>query len=477
MLDLLENAVEYGEKLGADFVEARFDNLTLRTLDRSDDTWKGIQAKSRMGFAITCYIDGVSGFSFTARTEIEDVNAVVERAYKMAKVSAPRAKLKLPFDSRRSVKSKPSDSLPVKIHPRAKDMEYKTELVNRCVESAKEHGENIRNVRGLYGELYGEKIFSNSDNSLIQWDFLVTELRTMVTSKTDIGALVLGSERRGGTLGLEYFENQGSEPEDIGKEAGLRAKEQLKAKACPAGKFRAFIEERLVGVLAHESFGHLSEGDFTVTGESPLSEKIGERLGTEKATVVDTGIPDISKNGGLWFPYDDQGIQANHTIVLDKGILTHYLHNRGTAQKLGQEPTGNSRAVNFNFPPIPRMTNTYFLPGELTEEEALEQLDTGVYAIQTAGGQVDGDGSFLFKAIRGYWVENGEIKYPLREVSLSGNILELLKHVEGATKKLKLNSGYFGGCGKGDQSPLPVGLGGPKLIVGEVAFGGEAMEG
>ncbi|MGY5859026.1 MAG: metallopeptidase TldD-related protein, partial [Candidatus Thorarchaeota archaeon] len=81
---------------------------------------------------------------------------------------------------------------------------------------------------------------------------------------------------------------------------------------------------------------------------------------------------------------------------------------------------------------------------------------------------------FVFKAVRGYWVENGEIKYPIREVALSGNILEILARIEGATKDLKIKAGYFGGCGKDEQSPLPVGVGGPQLLIDEVTFGGEA---
>jgi TldD protein len=273
---------------------------------------------------------------------------------------------------------------------------------------------------------------------------------------------------------LEAFKDGEYTPEAMGEEAGKNAKEQLKAKACPAGRFDALVEEHLVGVLAHESFGHLSEGDFVVTGGSPLSEKMGKTLGTEHATIIDGGVPDIEKHGGLWLPYDDQGIVSEQTTVLDKGVLQHYLHNRGTAKKLDQEPTGNARAVSFVFPPIPRMTNTYFEPGELSEDEAIEKLGTGVYAIQTRGGQVTGDGSFLFKAVRGYWVEKGEIKYPIREVALSGNILDLLSRVRGATKDLKIKSGYFGGCGKGDQHPLPTGIGGPKLLISGVTFGGEA---
>ena len=474
MLDKLQQSVRYGEDLGADFVEARYDDLTLRTLQRINEVWQDIQVKSRMGFAITAYVDGVSGFSFTPSTEIKDIKAATDDAFKMARAGAGAAKLKLPFDRRDAVKSKKSDTLSVKIHPRDRDLAYKIDMVNRGVESAKEHGENIMTARGLWGELYGPKMLANSDGSEIDWDFLITDMRVLVTSKTSSGALVNGAEGHGGTLGLEDFEKGDLSPENIGEVAGKNAKEQLKAKACPAGKFRALVEEDLVGVLAHESFGHLSEADFVVTGASPLAEKIGKTLGTEHATIIDGGVPDVKKYGGLWLPYDDQGTATNQTTVLDKGVLNHYLHNRGTAKKLGQEPSGNARAVSFVFPPIPRMTNTYFMPGTLSEDEAIEQLGTGVFAIQSSGGQVQGDGSFLFKAIRGYWVENGEIQYPIREVSLSGNILELLSRVEGGTKELQLRSGYFGGCGKDAQFPLPTGMGGPKLLIDEVTFGGEA---
>ncbi len=475
MLEKLQECVSVGEKLGADFVEARYDDLNLRTLERTDEIWKEIQVKSRMGFAITCYVDGVSGFSFTPSPDNADLKAATERAFKMAKASSVAAKLKLPFEGRPAVKSKPSDTYAVKIHPRDIELSEKTGLVDRAVDTAKEFGENVRNIRGLYGELYGQKVFANSDGSEIDWNFLTIDLRCSVTSKTDAGDMVVGRNGKGGTHGHELFKVDEFTPEKIGKEASLRAKEQLQAKACPAGKFKSLVEESLVGVLAHESFGHLSEADFIVTGGSPLTGKINEKLGTEHATIVDGGIVDIEKTGGLWLPYDDQGIPTGSTTVLDKGVMTHYLHDRGTAAKLEQSPTGNARAVNFVYPPIPRMTNTYFVPGDLNgEEEALELLGTGIYAIQTSGGQVQGDGSFLFKAIRGFYVEKGEIKYPIREVALSGNILDLLGRVEGATKDLKIRSGYFGGCGKGGQFPLPTGTGGPMLVMDGVTFGGQA---
>ncbi len=473
-MEKLEKCVQLGQKLGAEFTEARLDNLVLRTLLRINDTWKDVILRSRSGIGVTCYYGGVSGYSFTASESKKEQEETVTKAYKMAKASASAASLKLDFSKRPAVKSRKSDTLPIKIHPRTHDLSYKTDMVNRVVDTAREYGKNITNITAAYGELHGQKLFTNSEGSIVDWNFEVIDLRCSVVSKTESGDLVEGESSAGGTMGLELFNKKGSKPEDLGKEAGTNAKEQLKAKACPAGKFRTLIENELTGVLAHESFGHLSEGDFIVTGESPLTGKIGAKLGTENATIIDTGTPDIKTHGGLWVPYDDQGTKANKTIVLDKGILKHYLHSRGTAEYLKQKPTGNCRAIHFGFNPIPRMTNTYFAPGSLTKEEAIELLDTGVYAVQTSGGQVEGDGSFLFKAVRGYWVEKGKIKHPLREVALSGNILSLLSQVEGATRNLRIYAGYFGGCGKSGQSPLPCGLGGPELVVGEVTFGGKA---
>jgi TldD protein len=423
---------------------------------------------------ITCYVEGVSGYSFTSSTSTEDARAATRKAFTIAKASSLIAKLKLPFSKAEAVKSRRFDTISVAVHPRDRDLAFKTELVNRVVGAAREHGASIRNVRGMYGELYGKKLLTNSDGSQIDWDYLVADLICFVTSRTDAGAMVVGVEMHGGSFGLEEYEKKGTTPEDMGKEAGSRAKEQLNSQACPAGKFRALAENTLVGVLAHESFGHLSEADFVVTGASPLTGKIGTHLGSSYASIVDEGLPNIKNSGGLWLPFDDEGIRTGLTKVLDKGVLAHYLHNRGTAEKLEQKPTGNSRAVDFMCPPIVRMTNTYFLPGDLTEEEAMEQLGTGIYALQSLGGQVSEDGNFLFMAPRGYWIEKGEIKHPLRGVTLSGNILELLSHVEGATKDLQILSGYFGGCGKGGQFHLPVGLGGPKLVIDEVTFGGQA---
>jgi TldD protein len=119
------------------------------------------------------------------------------------------------------------------------------------------------------------------------------------------------------------------------------------------------------------------------------------------------------------------------------------------------------------------MKNTIFLEGDIkTEEEMLELLGTGIYSIDTSGGSVSLS-NFQFFGLRGYWIENGEKKYPLRDHLLTGNILDCLLQVEALSQESVLLSGYFGGCGKRGQSGLSVGMGAPHMLFSEIQVGGE----
>lgn len=472
MFDLLRYGCIEGEKIGADFCELRFDDLSLRTMIKENEQIKEINLIKRCGIGISTYFKGVVGYSYTAELTQKALREAVKRSFGIAKASSRIAKLKLELDEQRPSKSA-KEEMKFRKHPSELSLLEKKEMLDRITSSAKENGKRISSVIGLYGELFGEKMFTNSEGTELSWKTSVVDLRVNVTSKDKAGNLVDEGDGIGGSFGIEKFEENSYTPERLGENAAHWASEKLKAKSAPVGEFKALCENILVGVLAHESFGHLSEADFILTNSSPLVGKIGERIGSEVVTIVDEGVCD-SKYQGFYLPFDDQGVRTEKTVIMENGVLRTYLHTRSTAKLLKGKATGNARAINFTFAPIPRMKNTYIQPGDLTEEEALEELHEGIYAIRTAGGQANMDGSFLFKARRGYWIEDGEIKYPLKDVALTGNILEFMGNVEGATRDLEIQSGYFGGCGKGGQFPLPVGLGGPKLLVKKVRFGGES---
>lgn len=471
MFELLQYGVKNGETLGADFVETRFDDLFIREIVMEKKVVKDVKTLRRVGVGINTYYRGATGYSFSVDLSKEAIAEAAARSFNIAKASSTFAQVKVEPGAVPPSKSKKL-KLRVAKHPKDFSLDLKKNLILRATESAEEHGKHISSITGNYGELYGEKMFTNSAGTEISWFPIVSDLRIRVVSKK-ADVLVDGADGFGGSFGLEAFDIGEHSPETLGENASKWAAEKLKAKPAPAGKHRALCENMLVGVLAHESFGHLTEADFIVSGMSPLAGKLGDQLGSEKTTIFDEGTPDPEKYSGFWIPFDDQGVKTTKVVILDKGKLTRYLHSRETATLMKDSSTGNARAVNYNFPPIVRMRNTYFAPGDLSLDEALELLGTGIYAIRTAGGQASADGTFMFKARRGYYVEHGKIERPLREVTLAGSILTFLQNVEGATKELVIRSGYFGGCGKGGQWPLPVGFGGPHLLVQQVQFGGE----
>lgn len=467
MIDKLNAGVQFGESLGADFMELRYDNLNILTINNTNLDLKDVLTKQTKGVGIMAYVKGVEGSSFTPDLSQKGINEAVKKAYQMAHGIAPHSKLNLPFPRT----NKNSQKIPskAKIHP--KDVEFSEKLgyLKRIYEGIQEHSDSVSSTI-LYGELWGDKIFVNSESNEIIWHPLVVDLAAIAISMSENGSPARSLYRKGGCEGLEIYQQEENTPEKIGEMAGKFSKEQTKAKSIKSGKYRALVGSLMGGVIAHESFGHLSEADGVVNHNSPISDKMGKQLGTSHATIIDEGLPAYS--GGFYLPFDDQGTPANKTVLLEKGILKNFLHSRGTASYLNQPLSGNNRAINFMFPPIPRMTNTYFEKGDLSHEEALELLGTGIYAIDSMGGQVSDDGNFLFQCARGYYVENGEIKYNIKDSSLSGNILDFLMQIQGATNTLKLQTGYFGGCGKKGQSPLPVGMGGPELLIKEVQVGG-----
>ncbi len=474
--DILEFAVNEGEKAGADFVEARFEDLKLQTLIREKDTMKDVLSSRRRGIGITTYYKGVQGFSYTAALSQPDVKETVLRAVKIAKASEPTARLRLPFEKDGKL---PDLRTPLEFkinkHPIKFDLAYKKDLIDRASSTALSFDSPKANsIIGRYGELSGIKMLYTSENRLISYKPIVTDFRmTVIVKDPKTGELLRAGDGHGGAYGLDRWEQKGRTPEEIATNAYNWAVEKCDAKKPPAGKHRVLTDPELTAVLAHESFGHLTEADGVVEKSSPLTGKIGQQIANDIINVIDRGVN--PGEGGLWLPFDDQGVPTANTNLVEAGVLKSYLHNRGTENALPDSGglSGNARALTYRFSPIPRMKNTIFLPGDVkTEEEMLELLGTGIYSIDTSGGSV-AMSNFQFFAQRGYWVENGEKKYPLRDHLLTGNILQCLLQVEALSQETVLLSGYFGGCGKGGQNGLSVGMGAPHMLFSEIQVGGE----
>lgn len=258
------------------------------------------------------------------------------------------------------------------------------------------------------------------------------------------------------------------DPMDIAREALRQAQVNLEAVAAPAGNMPVVLGCGWPGVLLHEAIGHGLEGDFNRKGTSAFSGRIGERVATEQCTVVDDGTL-AGRRGSL--SIDDEGTPTNCNTLIEAGVLTGYMHDKLNARLMNSRSTGNARRESYAYAPMPRMTNTYMLPGKYDPEEIIASVERGIYAPNFGGGQVDiTSGKFVFSASEAYLIERGKKTVPVKGAMLIGNGPDVLTRVSMVGSDLQLDAG-IGVCGKDGQS-VPVGVGQPTLKIDSLTVGG-----
>jgi TldD protein len=258
---------------------------------------------------------------------------------------------------------------------------------------------------------------------------------------------------------------------EYGREAVRQALVNLEATEAPAGNMTVVLGPGWPGILLHEAIGHGLEGDFNRKGTSAFSGKVGERVASDLCTVVDDGTL-AGRRGSL--SIDDEGTITEQTILIENGILKGYMQDKLNARLMGVKPTGNGRRQSYAHLPMPRMTNTYMLPGPHNPQDIIKSVKKGLYAKNFAGGQVDiTSGKFVFSASEAYLIENGRITRPVKGATLIGNGPDVLTKVSMVGNDLELDSGV-GTCGKDGQS-VPVGVGQPTLKIDGLTVGGTSV--
>ena len=257
-------------------------------------------------------------------------------------------------------------------------------------------------------------------------------------------------------------------PLEIAREAVRQAAVNMEAVPAPAGNMPVVLGSGWPGILLHEAIGHGLEGDFNRKGTSAFSGRIGERVATEQCTVVDDGTL-VGRRGSL--NVDDEGTPTQCTTLIERGVLKGYIQDKLNARLMNTRSTGNGRRESFAYAPMPRMTNTYMLPGAYDPEEIIASVDKGLYAPNFGGGQVDiTSGKFVFSASEAYLIERGKKTVPVKGAMLIGSGPEVLTRVSMVGKDLQLDAG-LGTCGKDGQS-VPVGVGQPTLRIDSLTVGG-----
>lgn len=238
----------------------------------------------------------------------------------------------------------------------------------------------------------------------------------------------------------------------------LRAK--CSAVAARGGVHTLVLAPRLAGMLAHEAMGHPCEADL-VLGGAVTRDLVGQRVASDLITMVD--VAHTFQGGEAMIPVyaDDEGTPARDAVLIEGGILRHFMTSRETAARLGIEPTGNARAYGPTDEPLVRMRNTAILPGSASLDEMVAGVEDGYLLLQTGNGQADSTTEFMFGINLAYEIRNGRLGRAIRDTTVSGTAIKVLQTADAVSGDMHWScAGY---CGK--KQPMVVSMGGPALRV------------
>ncbi len=347
-------------------------------------------------------------------------------------------------------------------HPREVPLAEKLDAARSYDELVRRHP-RVDSAEVTYEDTVRNSVFLNAEGRLIEAEQVFSRGIVWATGKANGVPESHGAHYRY-RAGFEAFlELRDEIPEML---EGLE--EQLAAEDARGGTCDVIANPKLAGVFAHEAFGHTSEADhFYRDPQKAEVMRLGRTLGSPAISIVDDPTLDPKQAGSL--AYDDEGVEGRGTVLLRDGVLTGHLHDRMTAAMLGEELTGNARALTAAYPPIVRMTNTLIEPGEATLEELLREMGTGLLVKDSRGGT--GGENFTFSARVGYVVENGKLTKPVKNFTLNGNLFTTLKNIAACSNEQEWFS-TAGGCGRGEQFPLGVSFGGPHVWIRGALIGG-----
>lgn len=257
--------------------------------------------------------------------------------------------------------------------------------------------------------------------------------------------------------------------DEVAKKAVEPALQLFEAVQPPAGEMPVVLGTGVTGILLHEAIGHGMEADFNRKGISTYATSIGKQVAEKFVTIVDDGTNEALP-GSL--NVDDEGTPGQKTVLVENGILRSYMHDRISARHYKVEPTGNGRRQSYEHYVVPRMRNTYMLPGPATPEEVIKSVDKGIYVQDVGNGQVKiGEGDFAFYVVRGRMIEGGKLTAPIKDINIMGNGPKMLRNVTMVANDLEMCRSADGMCGKDGQG-VPVGFGLPTCLVKSMTVGG-----
>lgn len=454
--NLLANLIQkYRDR--ADFLLIRIEESESTDILLRGDKIENLSEEVNIGGQVRACYRG--GWGFASFNRLETLSERIEDAIAAARLVGTKQTCLAPITALEATYHLP---LPAG-DPRDIPLADKKALCDHYNQVLKSYDPRITSTTVGYSDITQQVTIATSEGTLVEQSFADLEGRFSAIARNS-ETVQVGRETTGSRRGWQDLLNL----EEQIITAAERAVNALTLPSITGNTYPVVIDPILSGLFVHEAFGHLSEADMIY--ENPELQEVmtlGRQFGPETLQIFDGAAPEGHRGS---YQVDDEGTPATTTQLMENGILVGRLHSRETAGKLKERPTGNARCLDYQYPPLVRMTNTWIERGNTPVEQLFQNIPLGVYAKNWLGGMTNGE-MFTFSAGEAWMIRDGKIAEPVRDVTLSGNVFKTLANIEAIGNDFYWDES--GGCGKGGQSGLPVGCGGPSLRIKDVVVGGE----
>ncbi len=444
-----------------DYADLYFEHTVAESISMEESLVKRASKSISQGAGVRATAGEKTGYAYSDEITLKQLEQAAETARYIAR--SPAGAGTVPAIR---VGQPDRDLYPVTLPATEVATREKVELLQKIDALGRAYDPRIKNVMASFSTEYKIVLIADSDGKLVGDIQPLSRLQVSCIAE-EHGQRQMGTYGGGGRGEFSFFLEEGRW-ERYTKEAARQAILNLKAVDAPAGPMTVVLGAGWPGILLHEAIGHGLEADFNRKKTSAFSDRIGQAVASGLCTIVDDGTLAF-RRGSL--NVDDEGTPTSRTTLIEKGVLRGYITDKLNARLMGIPLTGNGRRESFQCIPMPRMTNTFMLPGESAPEEIIRSVKRGLYAVSFGGGQVDiTNGKFVFSASEAYLIEDGKVTTPVKGATLIGSGPEILKKVSMVGNDTKLDEG-IGTCGKDGQS-VPVGVGLPTIKVDEITVGG-----
>ena len=456
-IQVANSVIDYALSLGADFAELFVEENHVNTISTLSAEVQAVRSGIDFGIGIRLVYGHKVLYGYTNKIEDTELKRIVREL--ATKDRRDPSTQRINFDYRKISEAHPAKK------PLSKDpwIESKIAFLLKADQNARATSNIISQTSGSCMQREQKIAIFNSEG--LHTDDTRHYIRSSLTAYASDGIeQATGSSNDGGLKGWEIEDE--IDAEKTGDEAARQALVNLSAKACPSGRMPVVLGNGFGGVIFHEACGHLLETTAVAKKASVFHDQMGEMIASPLVSAVDDGT--LPNEWGS-INIDDEGLTTKKTQLIKDGKLTSFLADRLGAAQTGFECTGSGRRQSYRFAPASRMRNTFIEPGESDLQEMISSIDKGIYASHMGGGSVQpGTGEFNFSVQEGYYVENGQIKYPVKAATLISTGPAVLKEISMIGKDFELACGMCGSI----SGAVPTTVGQPSLKVDDILVGG-----